>query len=236
METVAWKQNEVLQGTSAKREISRAAYVLSTVVAVLSAMASIIGLRYPGVYRSNDWSNGMSLGNDLITLAVAVPTLAIATIYSAHGSVRARLVWVGALYYMFYNYSFYVFGIPVTKLYLPIVASFALSGLALILGILNLDTEYIGRRFSRHTPVKPIAIFLFLAAVMVSRLWISQWINFLRTGRPPEVNGSQSAYQIIAAVDLSFMVPLFVLAAYCLWRRRPWGYVLGVMTNVQGAT
>jgi hypothetical protein len=52
----------------------------------------------------------------------------------------------------------------------------------------------------------------------------------------PEVNGSESAYQIIAAVDLSFMVPLLILAAYLLWRRRPWGYVLGVVLNVQGAT
>jgi hypothetical protein len=32
------------------------------------------------------------------------------------------------------------------------------------------------------------------------------------------------------------MVPLLILATCLLWRRRPWGYVLGVLANVQGAT
>jgi len=66
-------------------------------------------------------------------------------------------------------------------------------------------------------------------------LWISQWVRFLGTGRAPDVNGSQFAYQIIAAVDLSFMVPMQLSAAYLLFMRRPWGYVLGAVTLVQGA-
>ncbi|HLH06848.1 MAG TPA: hypothetical protein VKW78_06410 [Terriglobales bacterium] len=64
--------------------------MLSAIVALVSAIASIIGLRFPGVYGSSGWGNGTSLGNDLITLLVAVPTLAVSIIYSIHGSVRAR--------------------------------------------------------------------------------------------------------------------------------------------------
>jgi hypothetical protein len=164
---------------------------------------------------------------------VAVPALVLAIIYSARGSVRARLVWLGALYYMFYNYAFYVFGMPVTKLYLPVIAAFTLSGFALALGMFTLDTEAISRRFSPRTPARLLAVWFLWVAIQVSFLWISQWVKFLTTGHVPDVNGSQSAYQVIAAVDLSFMV--LVPAAYCLWRRHPWGYVLGVMLTVQGA-
>lgn len=227
--------NSASQSQQPPREKLGPAYVLSAVVALLATAISITGLLFPSVYGGN-WGSGTSIGNDLVTLIVAVPTVALAIVYSARGSVRARLLWLGALYFFFYNYAFYVFGIPVTKLYVPIIAAFALSGLALVVGCLNVDVEAIARRFSPRTPAKPIAIFLFLAAAMVSRLWLSQWITFFRTGRIPEVNGSASAYQVIAAVDLSFMVPVFFLTAYLLWRRRPWGYVLGVMTNVQGAT
>ena len=234
MEIEVVKQNAALPGAAAKRENFRAAYVLSTIVAVLSAGVSVIGLRFPSVYRGN-WGNGTSLGNDLVTLVVAVPVLALALIHSARGSVRARLLWLGALFYMFYNYAFYVFGMPVTKLYLPIIAAFALSGFALALGMFNLDFEAVSHRFSPRTPGKPIAVYLFYVAAMVSFLWISQWVKFLLTGRVPEVNGSQYAYQVIAAVDLSFMVPPQILAGYFLWRRRPWGYVLGVVALVQGA-
>ncbi|MBZ5542735.1 MAG: hypothetical protein LAO07_03535 [Acidobacteriia bacterium] len=235
MEIEVMKQDSIAQGPAAKRENFRAAYVLSVIVAVLAATVSVVGLRFPAVYRSNDWGAGVSLGNDLVTLAVAVPVLAVAIIYSARGSVRARMVWLGALYYMFYNYAFYVFGLPVTKLYLPLIAIFTLSAFALALGLGNLDVESISRRFSPRTPAKPIAAYMFFVAVMVARLWISQWLKFVFTGKVPEVNGSQDAFRVIAAVDLSFMVSLLIPAACLLWRRRPWGYVLGVVLMLQGA-
>lgn len=234
MEVEVMKQDSAPQTQMAKGEEFRPAYVLSVIVAVLSAAVSVIGLRFPGVYRSN-WGNGTSMGNDLVTLVVAVPILALAIIYSLRGSVRARLLWLGALYYMVYNYAFYVFGISVTRLYLPWIAAFVLSGFAFLLGMGNLDVEAISRAFSPRTLRRPIAAYLFYVAVMVSFLWISQWVKFLFTGHVPDVNGSEFAYQVIAAVDLSFMVPLQILAAYLLWRRRPWGYVLGAVALVQGA-
>ncbi len=234
MEIEVVKQDSASQSQMARHENFRPACVLSVTVVVLAAVLSMIGLLYPGVYRGN-WGNGTSLGNDLVTLVAAVPVLALAIIYAARGSVRARLLWLGALYYMVYNYAFYVFGMPVTRLYLPIIAAFALSGFAFVLGMGNLDVESISRRFSPQTPARLIAAYLFYVAVMVSFLWISQWVKFLLTGHVPDVNGSQYAYQVIAAVDLSFMVPLQISAAYLLWRRRPWGYVLGAVALVQGA-
>jgi hypothetical protein len=50
------------------------------------------------------------------------------------------------------------------------------------------------------------------------------------------MGGDQNAYKVIAAVDLSFAVPLLIAAACTLWRRRPWGYVLSAVAVVQFAT
>lgn len=235
MEIEVEKETAVFHEVASRGENFRMAYVLSTIVAVFSAAVSLIGLVFPAVYRSKDWSNGTSFGNDLVTLVVAVPVLALAIIFSKRGSVRGRLLWLGVLYYMVYNYAFYIFGIPVTKLYVPWIAIFVLSGFAFALGIGNLDAEMIGRRFRARTPGKLIALYLLYVAVMVSFLWISQWVKFVRTGQVPEVNGSQSAYQVIAAVDLSLLVPMQLSAAILLWRRRPWGFVLGNVALVQGA-
>jgi hypothetical protein len=234
MELEVVKQAPALQG--AKRENLRPAYVLSAIVVVLAAAVSVVGLLFPSVYRSKDWGNGMSLGNDLVTLVVAVPVLALAILYSARGSVRARLVWLGALYYMVYNYAFYVFGTPVTKLYLPWIAAFVLSGFAFALGMGNLDIESIASRFSSRTPARWIAGYLFFAAAGIVRLWSSQWVKFVVSGKIPEVNGSAEAYKVIAAVDLSFAVPLLISAGYLLWRHRPWGYVLAAVALVQFST
>ncbi len=235
MEIVVEKDSAASQRASIKRENFRVAYILSTIVVGLSAAVSVIGLVFPGVYRSKDWGNGTSLGNDLVTLVLAVPVLALGMIYSVRGSVRGRLLWLGALYYMVYNYAFYVFGIPVTKLYVPWIAILVLAGFAFALAMGNLDVDAISRRFNARTPGRLIALFLFYVAAMVSFLWISQWVKFVRTGQIPDVNGSQSAYQVIAAVDLTLLVPMQIPAAILLWRRRPWGFVLGDVALVQGA-
>jgi hypothetical protein len=234
METEVAKPELVAKRTVTKSGDFGLVYALSVIVAVLATGVSVAGLSFQSLYPG-DWGNGTSLGNDLVTLVVAVPVLALAIIYSAHDSVRARLLWLGALYYMVYNYAFYVFGIPVTKLYLPWIALFALSGLAFALGVSNLDIRSIASRFGSRTPARLVAGFLFYTAAMISFLWISQWVRFLATGHVPDVNGSQFAYQVIAAVDLSLMVPLQISAAYLLFRRRPWGYVFGSVALVQGA-
>jgi hypothetical protein len=201
---------------------------------VLATGVSGLALRFPGLYSNTGWGKGV-IGNELVTLVVSVPALVLTMIYSARGSIRARLIWLGALYYMFYNYAFYVFGMPVTKLYLPLITAFTLSGFALALGIHNLDAEAISRRFSPRTPARILALWFLWVGIQVALLWISQWVRFLRTGQVPNINGSQTEYQVVAAVDLSLMVSVLVAAAYLLWRRRPWGYVLGVMLSVQGA-
>jgi hypothetical protein len=234
MATEVAKQESGATGRTAASGSLRTAYVLSVIVAPLAAAVSVAGLRFPGLYPG-DWGNGTSLGNDLVTLVVAVPLLSLAMIFSARGSLRARLLWLGTLYYTVYNYAFYVFGIPVTRLYLPWISLFVLSGIAFVLGIGNLDVEPFAGGFSSRTPARWIAVFLFYTATMISFLWISQWVKFLASGRVPEVNGSQFAYQVIAAVDLSFMVPMQITAACLLFRRRPWGYVLGSVALVQGA-
>jgi hypothetical protein len=233
METELIHHAPVPPGPVAKSENLRLAYVLSTIAGVLSAAASAVGLLFPAVYRGN-WG-GMSLANDGITLVVVVPTLALAIIYSARGSVRARLLWLGTLFYMLYNYAFYIFGISVTKLYVPWITIFALSAVSVALIMLNLDVAAIGRAFSPRTPGRWIAAYLAFAGVMISVLWISQWLKFVWTGQVPEVNGSQDAYHVIAAVDLTFAVPLLISSACLLFRRRPWGYVLGVAASVQFA-
>jgi hypothetical protein len=65
METAVTKQELVAQRWVAKSGDSRPAYVLSVIVAMLTAVVSVIGLRFPSVYRSNR-GNGTSLGNDLV--------------------------------------------------------------------------------------------------------------------------------------------------------------------------
>jgi hypothetical protein len=83
--------------------------ILSICIAILAAIAALGGLLLPGLYRDNPFVTAVWKGNDLVTLAVAVPLLAAAMVFSMRGSVRAFLIWMGMLDFMLYNYAFYLF-------------------------------------------------------------------------------------------------------------------------------
>ena len=84
--------------------------VLSVIIAVLALIASAGGLIFKDLYQDNAFVRTTWLGNDAVTLFLAVPVLTTAMVLTERGSMKAQLVWLGMLDYMLYNYAFYLFG------------------------------------------------------------------------------------------------------------------------------
>ncbi len=211
----------------------RSARTLSVFVLVLAVLACSVGMLWPTVYRDKLWEGNP--GNDFITLVLGVPVLLGSLIFSIRGSFRGTLLWLGSLYYMLYNYAFYLFGVAVSKLFPVFVGLFIFSGFALVFGVTSLNLEKAGRQFTAKTPARTIAVWMFFLAAMIARVWMVPWLRFALYGVSPRVYDSEDAYRVIATVDLVFMVSLLFPTAYWLWRRRPLGFVLASMMNVQGA-
>jgi hypothetical protein len=137
---------------------------------------------------------------------------------------------------MLYNYAFYLFSAAFNQLFLVYAALFALPVFALIVLLPQLDVEAIGRGFRERTPVKAISVYMLLVGLVLGGLWAAQSLAFVFTGQVPQVVvDSGHPTGVIFAVDLTMLVPFFFLGAAWLWRRRPWGYVLGTAINVSGA-
>lgn len=215
----------------------KVAYILSIIVIVLAIIASAGGLLLQDLYRDNLWTTSQWAGNDFVTLVIAVPILSIAMFFSWRGSERARLVWLGMLHYMLYNFAFYLFATAFNQFFLVYVGLFTFSMLALIFSLPHLDVIGISQRFQSRTPVKWISGYMMFVAIGLGGLWIAQSLMFVATGQVPQVIiDSAHPTSVIFAIDLSLLVPFFVLGSISLWRRQPWGYALGVMLNVSGAT
>jgi hypothetical protein len=212
------------------------AYTLSALIAVLAAAASAGGFFINGLYRDNPLVTSGWYGNDLVTLLVAVPVLVAALIPAMRGSQRARLVWLGMLDYTLYNFAFYLFGAALNSLFLVYVALFTLSIFALIFGLASLDVKDIGEQFRASTPVKWISGYMLLVALFLGGFHTAISISYIFTGRVPEmIVAVGHPTNVIAALDLSTVVSVYVLGAIWLWKRQPWGYVLAVIANVKGA-
>jgi len=215
---------------------SRSAYVLSALIAVLALIAAGGGLLVDGLYQGNALLVAGWHGNDLVTLIVALPALVASLILSVRGSQRAQLVWLGMLAYTLYNFAYYLFGAAFNSFFLLYVALFDLSMFALLFALVRMDVAGIGRRFRSTTPVKWIAGFMIFVAVGLTAVYGAESLRFVVTGRVPEiVTLTGHVTNVVFALDLSLVVPWFVLGAIWLWQRRPWGYILATILNVKGA-
>jgi hypothetical protein len=218
------------------------AYILSILIAILAAIASAGGLLLKGLYRDNAFVTTTWLGNDAVTLVLAVPILVAAMVLSNRdpkgfkkplGS--AQLVWMGVLDYMLYNYAFYLFGAAFNAFFLIYVALFGLSIFALIFGLANLDASGISRQFRERTPVKWIGGYFLFVAFGLSAVYIRQSIGFIITGQLPAiVTTSGHVTNMVYALDLTLLVPWLALGALWLMKRNPWGYVIAGIISVKG--
>ena len=67
----------------------------------------------------------------------------------------------------------------------------------------------------------------------LSCVWFGMWAAYIFADHPAP--GGPGAFQLVAALDLTMMVPALAIAGILLWRRRSWGYVLATMASIQGA-
>ncbi len=99
-------QNATSTAVEGKRMNPRSTTIwlwLSAPIAPLLAVAAGSGLFVEGLYRDPPSLVSQAIGQDLVTLVVALPALVIGAILASRGSERGRLVWLGVLGYVVYT-------------------------------------------------------------------------------------------------------------------------------------
>src|SRR5215204_5282290 len=76
---------------------------LTAPIAVLVAIVAGVGLFIESLYRDPSSLVAQAMGQDVVTLVVALPALVISTFLASRGSARGRLVWLGVLGYVVYT-------------------------------------------------------------------------------------------------------------------------------------
>ena len=162
--------------------------------------------------------------NDLVTLLLGLPLLAISFWLTLRGSLRGQLLLAGTLGYFLYTYMAMCFGTAYNPLFLAYVALFGLSLYAFILTMLTFDLNTLPQHFSARLPRRWIAGLLFFTAAFLALAWIGRIAGTFTNSAAPPLDNITSMF--IQAMDLALIVPLCLLAAILLLRRSAWGYLL----------
>ncbi len=206
---------------------------LSILLLVLMAIQAFLGLVFSGEYRDADWIVATWWGNDWVTLVLAVPLLIAALVLAMRGSTRGVLLWAGMLAYAAYNYAYYLLGAALNRFFALYVVCAIASVAALVMLLVDIDARAIAARFAARTPVRLAGGYLMFTAAGLSAVWIGTWAAYAFAGRPTPVE--PDAFQLVAALDLTTMVPVLALGGYLLFRRRAWGYVIAALGSIQAA-
>ena len=178
-----------------------------------------------GLYYWDTVSSAAQMqANDLATLALGLPLLAISLWLALRGSLRGRLLLTGTLGFILYTYITMCFGAAYNKLFLVYVALLSLSLFAFILSMMSFDLRTLVNQFSEKLPRGWIAGLLFFAAAFLSLAWLGRVAATFTPDAIPALENTTSMF--IQAMDLGIIVPLCVLSGVLLLRRRAWGYLL----------
>lgn len=200
---------------------------LTLPIGILTAIAAASGVFVGGLYRDSPTMVAQAIGQDAITLIVALPALVIAAVLSVRESLRARLVWLGVLVYLVYTYAGYAFAVRFNSLFLVYVALLGCALYALIGGLVRTDWERVRVGFGAWTPVKATSIFLAVIAILFYLIWLSDAVPAVLAGKPPRsLVETGTPTNFIHVLDMAWILPALLITAVKLWQRQPIGFAL----------
>jgi hypothetical protein len=212
------------------------AYPLTLLTAALLTVQTITGVFVPGLYRdASVWVTSVLRGQDAVALCLVLPVLLVSAFQARRGSAAWRIAWIGTLYKIFYNNLYYLTGTDFNRAFLLYPALFISSALAIAFALHETAIESVQPAVWPRGRTRLAAGILFASAAILTIMWVGQSLAYVVTGQLPQliVDGGGGTH-LVAAFDLTCVVPLAVLGGVWLLRQRPWAYVVAGGMLVQG--
>jgi hypothetical protein len=193
---------------------------LALVALMLAAIAAVAGLLVTGLYRDTADGIRQARATDLVTLLVALPSLAIGLWRARAGSVGGRFVALAALGYLAYSYAIYAFSVVIDPLTPVHIAILGLATWSFVLTVFALDDATLDLASRLRFPRRTTGGFLIAVAGLFAMLWLSQIVGAITSGRlPAAVSDLGLPTSPVYSLDLAFAVPLITMAGVWLIRR-----------------
>ncbi len=207
--------------------LSRRSRLLCLALGLVTASGAVPTVIDHGLLRGPAAMNGSARGTALVMAVLAVPLLTIGRRAAVKGSPWGWPVSLGAVAYLLYNAVMLAFGTPFNHAFLSYVGILSLSIWTVASLLRDLDVEEFAARLRPGLPVRPIAIYVWVIVGLNTLIWLKGAVPAsLADGTPELLDGTGLTTMPTYVQDLAFWLPLMGLAAWWLWRRDSWGYLV----------
>jgi|GEM_PF-1953474 hypothetical protein len=211
--------------------------ILTLLISLLVLFASIYGYFIPSVYQDNEPIKTIFQSNDFITLITFIPLIIVVFIRSkSHHDALNELTWAGLIWYLFYNYLYYLFGAHFNDLYLIYLLITVMS-----IPLLIMTVQDVIKRLSFIHPLNPLKrsvlmIYLWFIALGLSVVYVMQSITYILTDELPSIiTLSGHVTSIVFSLDAMMVILVFIYIALLIKKKNPLGIALGWIVNLKGA-
>ena len=157
-------------------------------------------------------------GQDILVL-VLVPVFYLVINQAKKQSLTSLIIWLGINGYYLYIYSIYAFNGIYSELFLFYIAIISLTFYAIIRMVSAIRPGTTNQFFTKKIPVKLISIYFILVALFQAIAWVSVILQQIQDKEPAPANA-------VYVLDLAFLLPLFFLTAYWLWRNHSQSFLV----------
>lgn len=208
--------------------------ILTILLALSLSIVSYYGAFDPTTYQRDSESMAVQgIGQDIVDLFLVVPLLLI-TIYFIHRDKKwAWLIHPGAVLYVLYSFFIYSFGVYFNNLFLWYCATLGLAFFAIILDLKQLFIMDVKSWFEAKLPIKSIAAFFTIIAIMFYVIWMKDIIPaIINDSVPKAVSDYNLLVNPVHVLDLAFVLPGLIITSVLLLRRQKSAYILSPLLIV----
>ncbi|MHB8958292.1 MAG: hypothetical protein ACYDAN_01535 [Candidatus Limnocylindrales bacterium] len=208
--------------------VGRTPWVLSVLLVVATTVASITALALPELLNGPAVMVGSMRGTALVVLVLAVPIVVLAMASARHGSLPGVVGWIGGAAFIAYQGWMFLLAIPFNGLFLVYVAMFAFSFWAFVALLLGLRAEPYASSFTATLPARLLAGWMVASCLAFYALWLKNVVPAsLDSVAPAFLAGTGMVTPTNYVLDMALFLPFTIAVARALWRRTPWGLVVG---------
>lgn len=213
--------------------------LFTTIALIVATAVSLCGVFLNDLYRDNLFIKAVWRGNDVITLVIAVPLMLFALIVTRKNPLSKPtllFIWMGCLWYMIYNYIFYIYGAAFNVFFLGYVVIIIASVLGLLHGLIAMKQamdQLIPPRILTKS-FRGISLFLLLFGLLLGGMWVGLASTFLVTGVvPTAITQTDHPTGVVFATDLLFLVAPLITLSYYLAKKNRWAMLITPMVLVK---
>ena len=193
-----------------------------------AAIATITALGVPDLVHGPAVMVGSMRGTALVVLVLAIPILAPAMAAARKASLVGVVGWIGSVAFVTYQCWMFLFAVPFNGLFLVYVAGLAFHFWCLIALLTRVPFGAYSTSFSAALPSRLLGGWMIASCVAFYALWLKNVVPAsFDSAAPAFLAGTGMVTATNYVLDMALFLPFTIVAAAGLWRRTPFGLVVG---------